>query len=637
MPMKNPPHPDLSVRSDCLAPLGLEGAARKPGISKHFAERNALESRFDLSLPACTLLGKRKRASSLWRCWLTDQVGTSKSLLAALCLTVCFGSSAALAGNECGAAPDYGGTIHCNESTYTSPPNGDPGIEYKFSYGDFGAYTFELSDLDTNSDTFEIATTANRDHGLDVYQPLGGSISVEMSGGDITAAGNKADGIHLRLDERYYSSGTASVRMTGGSISTKGDRAEGIWVGLKGTRRGQRARDNLSIVLDGGAITTEGMKSYGIKGKQELGGSFEVNVASGTIVTKGFDSHGIYAFRDPRRLSLCRTDPDKYNCNVEVTMSGGSITTGSVETAQDGTQTRTRAESHGIFARQRTGRGNIDITMSGGSIETTSHESAGLHSLHAGSGSVGNARIAVQGGTVTTRGDDSDGILGLQEVDGDIGIAMSGGDLLTEGGSSAGIRGRHNLSGDLDIALSGGTVTTSGLRSHGIFGAHEGTGDLDIAVSSAGKVCDSSSGQDCEDRAGITTEGAHSEAISGRHEGTGDLDIALQGGRVATKGNSSEGIFARHKGTGALDIALQGGSITTEERYAQGIYSIHGNVGDIGIGIADGNITTQGRAADGITAWRYGGDGDITITIVRRERHRDIRLFRGRNYGLSIH
>ena len=36
MPMKNPPHPGLSVRHDCLEPLGLSvtAAAKKLGISR---------------------------------------------------------------------------------------------------------------------------------------------------------------------------------------------------------------------------------------------------------------------------------------------------------------------------------------------------------------------------------------------------------------------------------------------------------------------------------------------------------------------------------------------------------------------------------------------------------------------------
>ena len=37
MPMKNPPHPGLSVRYDCLEPLGLsvtEGLAEKLGVSR---------------------------------------------------------------------------------------------------------------------------------------------------------------------------------------------------------------------------------------------------------------------------------------------------------------------------------------------------------------------------------------------------------------------------------------------------------------------------------------------------------------------------------------------------------------------------------------------------------------------------
>ena len=36
MPMQNPPHPGLSVRHDCLEPLGLSvtGAAKKLGVSR---------------------------------------------------------------------------------------------------------------------------------------------------------------------------------------------------------------------------------------------------------------------------------------------------------------------------------------------------------------------------------------------------------------------------------------------------------------------------------------------------------------------------------------------------------------------------------------------------------------------------
>ena len=36
MPMKNPPHPGLSVRHDCLEPLGLSvtAAAKKLGVSR---------------------------------------------------------------------------------------------------------------------------------------------------------------------------------------------------------------------------------------------------------------------------------------------------------------------------------------------------------------------------------------------------------------------------------------------------------------------------------------------------------------------------------------------------------------------------------------------------------------------------
>ena len=45
MPMKNPPHPGLSVRHDCLEPFGLSvtEAARKLGVSRKQIEQRTEE------------------------------------------------------------------------------------------------------------------------------------------------------------------------------------------------------------------------------------------------------------------------------------------------------------------------------------------------------------------------------------------------------------------------------------------------------------------------------------------------------------------------------------------------------------------------------------------------------------------
>ena len=45
MPMKSPPHPGLSVRHDCLEPLGLSvmEAAQRLGVSRKQADRIDVE------------------------------------------------------------------------------------------------------------------------------------------------------------------------------------------------------------------------------------------------------------------------------------------------------------------------------------------------------------------------------------------------------------------------------------------------------------------------------------------------------------------------------------------------------------------------------------------------------------------
>jgi len=59
MPMKNPPHPGLSVRHDCLAPLGLSvtEAARKLGVSRKQLS-NVVNCRSGISLEMAIRLDK---------------------------------------------------------------------------------------------------------------------------------------------------------------------------------------------------------------------------------------------------------------------------------------------------------------------------------------------------------------------------------------------------------------------------------------------------------------------------------------------------------------------------------------------------------------------------------------------------
>ena len=76
MPMKNPPHPGLSIRHDCLEPLGLSvtEAAKKLGVSRKQLS-DVVNGRSGISPQMAIRLDKAFDGDFLWRRrWYIRQV-----------------------------------------------------------------------------------------------------------------------------------------------------------------------------------------------------------------------------------------------------------------------------------------------------------------------------------------------------------------------------------------------------------------------------------------------------------------------------------------------------------------------------------------------------------------------------------
>ncbi len=310
----------------------------------------------------------------------------------------------AVDGNECG--DPVSGTVTCNEFTYiyqtddaVSPA--DPGIEYEFS--DTNDYIIKLQD------GLGVDTTEEDDSGL---------FGMHRSGGDFTIA----------------------MSVVSGSDPD---------------------------------IHTEGDNAHGIHGMHSGTGDIEINMKDGRIRTTGRDAYGIYGRRAAN--AGCNTDPEDYNCDITIRMSGGTIDISS---------------GHGIAGTHRSG-GDFTIAMSvvSGSdpdIHTEGDNAHGIHGMHSGTGDI---EINMKDGRIRTTGRDAYGIYGRRAANAgcntdpedyncDITIRMSGGTIDISSGH--GIAGTHRSGGDFMVMVSGATISSA--QGNAINLNTEGTATVEIGA-----------------------------------------------------------------------------------------------------------------------------------------------------------
>lgn len=464
----------------------------------------------------------------------------------------------------------------------------------------------------------EILTLGDRSYGV-LAQSIGGSggdgnftVAGGLSDGAAIAAtvgglgGNGGSGGIVRVDNQSViqtqgSMGHGIVAQSigggggsggfafGGSLSGS---SAGISVGVGGTS-GDGATADLVDVDNAAAIATLNNGSHAILA-QSIGGG-------GGIA--GFAGSGANSLGSASSLS------------ASIGGQGGTGNDGGVVDVLNSDTLLTLGDrSHGIFAQSIGGGGGEGGTGSAGPLQTP-WASVSVYVGGAGGASGDGTSVDVaQTGQVETQGTGSAGIF-AQSIGGGGGI---GGTSILGLTGTVGIGGKGGASGDggdVIIAMDG-SILTSGTSGYGIFAQSIGggggvAGNVDFGLPN-GEVGPFSVPEIGNIGLGVSYAGAGGNAGNG---GLVDIDNV---GTILTLGDSAHAIFAQsvggggglagNTGTGLLGEALDlAGCIAEDCDFLVGSVGGDGSGGDVSVQQSAGEIFTTGDSAHGIFAQSAGG------------------------------
>ncbi|HEU5134174.1 MAG TPA: hypothetical protein VFU13_03425, partial [Steroidobacteraceae bacterium] len=458
----------------------------------------------------------------------------------------------------------------------------------------------------------------------------------------------------------------------GGNIRTEGDDTPGIavlrqggnggdggdaWGALRAANGGAAGAGGQAIVTSNVNVHTEGEESYGVwvQSRAGIGGSggsgyilstaggggpaaqggFASGTNNGIIVTEGDNSIGLYvqsigggggAGGDSYGLVGDAGHASQGgHAGDAVAVNNGTVFTGTVTVAPNGTETRTGAAAHGVFAQSVGGRGGNAGT--GGGIVGLGGDGA--------TGGNGGSATATNGANahITTQGDDSHGLY-AQSIGGGGGDGGSGGGIAGIGGQGAG-------GGDGRAATAnnnaGATILTTGEGSFGILaqsvgggGGNGGNSGGIVAIGGGGTSGGQGGLATINNRGAVETRGDYAHGVvaqsiggGGGTGGNGDGLAGLGGGSssstpnhggvvrvenftgssILTRGQSSYGVLAQSIGGGGGSGAGSGGLVTVGGSGGAG-----GNGNNVTV-INNAQIQTLGADGKGIVAQSIGGGG----------------------------
>lgn len=409
----------------------------------------------------------------------------------------------------------------------------------------------------------------------------GGTVTV-IAGGILTTAGDDANAI---LAQSVGGGGGNGGRAIAAGVSVGNGVNASVAVGGSGGDGGNGGVVDLTSTAE---ITTEGDRSSGIAAQSIGGGG-----GSGGMAVAGSVSTGASA-------------------NVGIGGSGGDGGSGSsiTVTVDSGSILTAGASSYGIFAQSvggGGGSGGLSIAA-GASIGGSLNVALGGHG---GKGGKGAAVDVSNAASIETLGEGSYGIL-AQSVgggggEGGMSVAAGLSATATVGVSVGGSGGSGNDGGTVDVD-NAGNIITRGAQAYGILaqsvGGGGGAGGNAIAASGSGGTV-----------AGSVALGYGGSGGGGGKGGAVTLDNT---GNVGTQGAGSSALIAQSVGggggagglavAGALNASLgSGGAVSV---------GLGGSGGDGGTAGAvtlnnSGVLLTEGDGASGIIAQSLGGAGGI--------------------------
>ncbi|MDE0057912.1 MAG: autotransporter domain-containing protein [Defluviicoccus sp.] len=451
-----------------------------------------------------------------------------------------------------------------------------------------GASTGDIA-IDTSG--LAIETTEDHAHGI-AGQHLGeGSVAIGSRADSIATEGQLAHGI---LASHKGAAGDVVLRLRSTDIETRrqgaGALSRGIWA--ETTSPGK-----LEVEIAGGSVVTRGDDSYAILLDQLHAGSgaagaLRLDIGGGAeIGTEGASAHGIVATRS--------SDGD-----IELTLRNAAVATAG-------------SDSDGVWATQLPGAkpdiaGDVAVNLLGGvRIETEGAHAESIFVEAGGNDTTvpSDVTVTARGGNeIVTAGEEAQGIL-AQRANGGAGnvlVDLWQTSITARGAGGDGIRAANDGVGDIDIRLSGGGVTTHGVNAPGIsaWKSAAGPGDLRIAARDHRIATEST---------GLDTNGlARAHGISATHNSQGNIVIDLQGGSIETRGVGSHGVFAAHQPAedgGDVGIRTSAGHITASVGDGTiGIFAINFSAGPesgaISIDIG-GAVRAAGANSTGVAVAAY--------------------------------
>lgn len=445
---------------------------------------------------------------------------------------------------------------------------------------------------------------------------------VWLATGHLTVDGNSEISTQAATAHGIYASGasTASLEGSVNTISTVGNNAHGAYAsgGVASIAIGATAASTTgpNVHLAVGNVSTAGSNAeglYALSGASNV--TMQATQSGGSITTGGLDSDGIVAFANGAAAT---------GVTAIANQSGGSIVTTGQATTLLGMPINGSA---GIVA-QVAGNGEARGIQTGGSIHTSGTLGYGMAVLNSGTG---DAR-AEQHSSIVTNGELGQGI-GVQTNGGNA-YVISTGSIQTNGQSAAGIFAL--ASGDVDIDQGRGSITTTGVgqsvylppiltllgignadtgNSDGILAYAQGGGGVNIR---SGNINAAGDGIDANAMGGgnvnITTSGNIQAGEEGIDAYSESGNIVISNGASTTTGGTSI-LAVADTGTAQItntgSITSSGGDGINVEAVAGGATVI--NNGNI-IATSAGHYAIRGSAANDSVITTAGTiRGDISL------------------------
>lgn len=431
-----------------------------------------------------------------------------------------------------------------------------------------------------------------------------------------------------------------------GAITTRGENSHGVYAHSVGAGAGSGSSAGGAIAIGGNG------------GNESDGGRVTVN-NSGTVLTGGGDSYGLFA------QSVGGGGGDGGDAGGLFTVGGRAGSGGNadiVTVVDSGTVTTTGDRATAIFAQSIGGGGGnggdavsfsstigvavggagglggdgdlVEVTAAGSDIDTEGAGSSGIHAQSVGGGG-GNGGLAVAGALPSG-----------SSVNASIALGGDGG-----GGGDAGVRVEVSTTAATTIDTLGSGA--NGILAQSIGGgggnggsAFSGTGggglSVSVAVGGRGGVAGNGGAVTVDNAATVTTDAARSAGIlaqsvgggggsggfaaalsvgagaasiglggSGGSGGTSGLVDVTHTGTIETRGDSAGGIIAQSVGggggTGGSSVAASGGVLALSTALG-GAGGSGNNAGEVTVRVR-GDVDTEGSLAHGVLGQSVGGGG----------------------------